>query len=95
MRLLKSRFVTALVIYFAGFGTAIYYLAPQDAQAEGYSEVASSQVDAAGEKAAFELGEGLRKCVDMVSVKSDEFGEFIKEKIADCKDSEEECGESK
>lgn len=96
MRLLKCRFATALVIYFAGFATAVYFLAPQNVQADdSNSAISQSATSGSDDNAAFELGPGLRKCVDMVTVKSDEFGEFIKAKIQDSKDSEQNDSDSK
>jgi hypothetical protein len=82
MRGFRSKFILLLIVYFAGFATAIYTLAPvpnsentiQSEQGPGWSALKSDQF-------AQEFSVQLRRCVDFVKEKSVEAGEFIKEKI--------------
>jgi len=82
MRGFRGKFILLLIVYFAGFATAIYTLAPmpesentiQSEQGPAFSVLKSDQL-------AQEFNVQLHRCVDFVKEKSGEAGEFIKEKI--------------
>ena len=78
----RSKFVFLLIVYFAGFATAIYCLAP----------VPDNQVSQTGEKtlvySAFRSDEfaqsfnaGMHKCIDFGKDFAWRTGEFVKQKI--------------
>ena len=91
MRGWRSRILLALIIYFGGFATAIYYLAPASDQAGG-SKIAKSGFDW-GEKTAevksSEFGKvagaGMKKFIGFAEEKAVELGEIIKAKLAEQK----------
>jgi hypothetical protein len=88
MRGFRGKFILLLIVYFAGFATAIYTLAPvpnsentiQSEQGLAWSTLKSDQF-------AQEFNVQLHRCVDFVKEKSGEAGEFIKEKIRQYKEN--------
>jgi hypothetical protein len=88
MRGIRGKFILLLIVYFAGFATAIYTLAPvpdsentiQSEQGPGWPALKSDQF-------AQEFNVQLHRCVDFMKEKSCEAGEFIKEKIRQYKEN--------
>lgn len=88
MRGIRSKIILLLIVYFAGFATAIYTLAPvpeseetvQSEQGQVWSEFKSDQF-------AQKCSVQLHRCVDFVKEKSCEAGEFIKEKIREYREN--------
>lgn len=90
MRGWRSRVLVYLIVYFGGFATAIYYLAPASDRADGgisrsgfnfgqkAAEVKSSEV---GKVA----GAGMKKFVGFAEEKAKQLGEVIKQKLAEQK----------
>ena len=84
----RSRVLYTLIIYFAGFATAIYALAPApDAKAtSGASKAESRKHSDAGfksEEFALAFNSGMRKCIGFAEEKAVKAGEFIKAKLAE------------
>ena len=87
----RSKVLLALIIYFAGFATAIYYLAPDDAKANagarkaggfGFgSQVSESKSGDFGKIA----GASMRKFVTFAEEKAVQLGETIKKELAEQK----------
>jgi hypothetical protein len=76
----KRKFVFLLVVYFAGFATAIYTLAPvpkvasrTDEQTFGYSAFKSDEF-------AKSFNSGMHKCIDFSRDAALHVGRFIKQK---------------
>ena len=86
MRGRKSKFVLLLIVYFAGFATAIYCLAPvpdnQDCDADSssfsYSALKSDEF-------AKSFNSGMHKCLDFIKDTSCQAGDYIKQKIKERK----------
>ncbi len=88
----RSKLLLALIIYFAGFATAVYYLAPADDKAKaggirtggfGFSsQVSESRSDEFGKVAAA----GMRKFVSFAEEKVVQLSEIIKKEIAEQKE---------
>ena len=88
----RSKLLLALIIYFAGFATAIYYLAPADAKANaggtrtggfGFSSQASESKSAEFGKVA---GASMRKLVTFAEEKAVQLGEIVKRELAEQKE---------
>jgi hypothetical protein len=75
----RSKFVLLLIVYFAGFATAIYMLAPvpQDSANQDNSFVHSAFKS---DQFAQSVNLQMHKCVDYAKVAAVDLGEFIKEK---------------
>lgn len=86
MRGWRSIIVFALVMYFGGFATALYFLAPVDKNAKQcyISDVKLSSVENANhdELAAANLGEGIRKCVGILHCNAEELSNFVQSKLS-------------
>jgi hypothetical protein len=85
----RSKLLLALIIYFAGFATAIYYLAPASDKASGggartagfgFSSQASESESAEFGKVA---GASMRKLVTFAEEKAIRLGEIIKKELAE------------
>jgi hypothetical protein len=82
MRGFRGKFILLLIVYFAGFATAIYTLAPvPDGENTIWSERGPARSALKSGHFAQEFSVQLHRCVDFVKEKSEEAGEFIKAKI--------------
>lgn len=86
----RSRILFALIVYFAGFATAIYALAPvADADAKprsGSREVKVHNHTDSGSKSkrfALAFNSQMRKCISVAEEQGAKIGEFIKAKLAE------------
>ena len=87
----RSKLLLALIIYFAGFATAVYYLAPASDKANagvirsggfGFgSQASGSKSDEFGKGAAA----SMRKFVTFAEEKAIQLGEIIKKELAEQK----------
>ncbi len=88
----RSKLLLALIIYFAGFATAVYYLAPADANANadgikagfGFGSQASVSEAKSGEFGKI-AGASMRKFVTFAEEKAVQLGEIIKKELAEQK----------
>lgn len=77
-----------LIVYFAGFATAIYTLAPV-ADAEPHSRASEAKVrnhsDSGSKSQQFALAfnSHMRKCISVAEEQGAKIGEFIKAKLAE------------
>ena len=89
----RTKLIFLLIVYFAGFATAIYCLAPvpENRPSEGLVENQSSQV---GEKSfvnsalksdefAQSFNVGMHKCLDFGKTAAQRVGTFLKQKLDD------------
>lgn len=80
----RSKFILLLIVYFLGFATAIYFLAPVS---EDYTTSCERNdfVDSALKSNDFatSLNTGLHKCVDSAKVAAKDLGNFIKHKVSE------------
>ena len=77
----KSKLVMSLIVYFAGFATAIYCLAPAP---ENQSETAESGFSYSALKSdafAKSFNISMHKCLDFIKDTSCQAGDYIKQKI--------------
>jgi hypothetical protein len=89
MRGWRNKFLVALIIYFAGFATAIYYLAPAGDKANA-SGKDSRRFDLRGQVGEFRASEfgataqtGMKKFVGFAEEKAVQLGEYIRAKLAE------------
>jgi len=78
----RSKFVFVLIVYFAGFATAIYCLAPAPQQKKGASHGKGS-VGAAwrSDKIVGSVNSGMHKCVELGKEAAMRAAQLIKEKV--------------
>ena len=82
MRGWRSKLVFMLVVYFAGFATAVYALSPApDAQTDGAGQktVIDSLLKSDGFAKSF--NSGIHKCVDLGKEAIEKSAKYIKQKI--------------
>jgi len=80
----RSKIIFLLIIYFAGFATAIYCLAPA-------SEQSSQQVSHKGfaysalksDDFAKSFRSGMHQCLDLAKDAAGQAGDFVKQKLAE------------
>ena len=89
MKNLRSRIIFILFVYFAGFSTAVYYLAP--AAVEGEAAVVQAEIsENSSQEFLQSFNAGMHKCVDVAKDATIRAGGFIKgrleEKIQDMRD---------
>ncbi len=80
----RTRFFFLLIVYFAGFATAVYVLSPtpeagtsDTAQAKNFKRVLKS------EQFTHAINTGMHKCMDLGKDIADRAGVLIKEKLAE------------
>ncbi len=82
MRGFRGKFILLLIVYFAGFATAIYTLAPvPDSENSSQSEHSFAHSALKSDEFAQKFNVQLHRCIDFIREKSCEAGEYIKEKI--------------
>ena len=84
----RSRILFALIVYFAGFATAIYALAPvADAKPDSVSRDVKdhNQTDSGSKSKRFALvfNSHMRKCISVAEEQAEKLGEFINAKLAE------------
>jgi len=82
---LRSKFLLALIIFFAGFATAIYTLAPSYAEAGGSkkTEIHSRKVSNKSGDFALKFNSGMRKCISFAEEKAVEIGQTVKARLSE------------
>jgi hypothetical protein len=79
MRGWRSKLVVLLIVYFAGFATAIYMLVPVPQDSANQDNSLSYSMFKS-DKFAQSFSVGMHRCVDYAKVAAKDLGEFIKEK---------------
>ncbi len=88
MRRWRRTILFTLIVYFAGFATAIYALAPV-ADAEPHSRAAQvktrnhSDTGSKSEQFASAFNSHMRKCLSVAEEQAEKIGEFINAKLAE------------
>jgi len=84
MRGWRSKLVFLLVVYFAGFATAIYCLAPvpENQRSDAGDENFLSSV-LKSDEFALSFNAGMHKCIDFGKRAARHAGEFVKQKLED------------
>ena len=82
----RTRFISLLIVYFAGFATAIYMLVPgteseERAAVYKHSDKALNLSEFKSEEFAKSFKSGMDKCLDFSRDTAIRAGSFIKEKI--------------
>jgi len=82
---LRSKFLLALITFFAGFATAIYTLAPSYDKAGGSkkTELHSREVKTKSTEFALKFSSGMRECFSFAEEKAVEIGQTVKVKLAE------------
>ena len=84
----RSKFIFLLIIYFAGFATAIYLLAPAP---EGSDEQSFGKISPASQFDSKEFAKsfnaGMHKCLAFGKEAAIHTAEFIKEKVQEIKET--------
>jgi hypothetical protein len=76
----RSKFIFLLIVYFAGFATAVYFLAPAPDGRSGNLS-ADLQLKAVNtNQIVNSLNAGMHKCVDLGKVAAKEAADYIKNK---------------
>lgn len=86
MRGWRSKLVFALIVYFAGFATAIYTLAPAPENEAGQSRENSAYSAFNSEEFVASFNSGMHKCVDFGKDAAFRTAKFIKQKIDEKQD---------
>ena len=83
MRGWRIKFVFLLVVYFAGFATAVYCLAPVPENRAGqfYDEKSFVYSALKSDEFAKSFNTGMHKCIDFSKDAAGRAGEFIKQKL--------------
>lgn len=79
----RSKFVFLLVVYFAGFATAIYCLAPASEEKKSRSrrQKQSAYSGLTSDEFAKSVNSGMHKCIDLGKEAAARAAKLIKEKI--------------
>jgi len=78
----RGKLILLLVVYFAGFATAIYTLAPTpENQAARFSEKSFTYSALKTDEFAQSFNSGMHKCLDFSKELACRMGKFIKQKI--------------
>jgi hypothetical protein len=78
----RSKFVFVLIVYFAGFATAIYCLAPAPEAAKGTAHGKGPFGPAlTSDKIVVSVNSGIHKCIDLGKEVAMRLAQMIKEKV--------------
>ena len=82
----RTKFIFLLIVYFAGFATAIYMLAPAP---EGTTDKSFGNISSSFDSEAFvkSFNTGIHKCLAFGKVAACHTAEFIKEKIEEIREA--------
>ena len=84
MRNWRGKLITALVIYFAGFATAIYFLAPvTETAAETAKVTKSSERNSETQQFAIAFNGKMKQALSFAEEKAVELGQVIKTELAE------------
>jgi len=84
MRLWRTKLIFLLIVYFAGFATAIYTLAPvPESQVCQLHEKKLVYSALKSDEFAKSFNQGMHKCIDFSKQAARRAGEFINQKLKD------------
>ena len=82
MKVYRSKIIFLFIVYFAGFATAIYMLAPPpEGQAHQYSAADNSHFNFDSQEFVKSFNSGMHKCVDFGKEATLRTYEYIREKV--------------
>ena len=82
MRGWRSKIIFLLIVYFAGFASAVYCLAPvPEKQASGSSEKGIVYSVFKSDEFAQSFNTGMHKCLDFAKDIAQQAGKFVKQKV--------------
>ena len=85
----RSKIIFLLIVYFAGFATAIYCLAPlPENRDSGIGEKSFLNPVLKSDEFAKSFNAGLHKCIDFGKTAARQAGELIKQKLDDRKQTD-------
>lgn len=76
----RGKLVLLLIVYFAGFSTAIYILVPVPKDSDNHQQNSLTHSDSMTERFAQSYSIQMHKCVASAGIAAKNLGEFIKEK---------------
>jgi len=76
----RSKFIFLFIVYFAGFATAIYMLAPAP-ENQAHQSGDTTHLDFNSEKFVKSFNSGMHRCVDLGKEAAQRTARYIKEKI--------------
>lgn len=90
----RSKFVFVLIVYFAGFATAIYCLAPAPETAKGATPQGRGLFDSAfkSDQFARSVNTGVHKCVDLGKEAAVRAAKVMQEKVKEAQAELEKQG---
>jgi hypothetical protein len=83
MRGWRIKFIFLLIVYFSGFATAIYCLAPAPENQSGRIEQKAFYTALKSDDFAQSFNSGMHRCIDFGKDVSLRVGKFIKQKLKD------------
>jgi hypothetical protein len=83
----RSKFIFLLIVYFAGFATAIYIVAPAPEGSDKPFDNISSASAFDSQEFAKSFNAGMHKCLAFGKVAAIHTAEFIKEKIQEIRET--------
>ena len=83
MSVIGGKLIRLLIVYFAGFLTAVYFLVPVEQQGPQSAQASEAQIQRPISKAEIlqSVSKGMHKCVDYTKEAAKDVGEKIKQKI--------------
>ena len=88
MRGWRSKFIFTLLVFFAGFATAIYTLAPApEDKAIGHSDKNSPQAKFNSEEFVKDFNSGIHKCLEFGKEAAQRTAKLLKEKLKEMRDA--------
>ena len=88
MRGWRSKFIFTLLVFFAGFATAIYILAPAPKdKTTGYSDNNSPQSQLNSEEFVESFNSGMHKCLDFGKKAARRTAKLLKDKLKEMRDA--------
>lgn len=93
MRNWQGKFITFLIVFFAGFATAVYALAPSSktsSKSNAPAKTASISDNTTSQELAYALNSGMHKFQSFAEEKSRQAGRVIKQKLEDYKEHNRE-----
>jgi len=87
----RTKFVFVLIVYFAGFGTAIYCLAPApEPGARPSLQFAKLPAAIKSEELVKSVSSGIHKCVDLSKEAAEELAKRIQEEVEKARSGSEQ-----
>ncbi len=88
MRGWRSKFIFTLLVFFAGFATAIYTLAPApEGKATRHSDKNSPQSKFNSEEFIEDFNTGMHKCLEFGKEAAQRTGKLLREKLKEMRDA--------